>query len=87
MRDWPPPNNSTLIFGLTKFAPPASPHRAAVIANAFEEVLMAIRTHRPELSSVDISRALEIVADRYTVAMATPEFSRATIEYKDAETK
>lgn len=55
-------------------APPD--HRNALLASALEEILAAIAASKSELDSVDISRAIELLADRYMLAMAAPEFSR-----------
>lgn len=57
---------------------PQSPHRSALLRAAFDQVWAAIRARKPELDSVDISRAIEVVADRYILAIPAGEFSRLT---------
>lgn len=65
-----------LSAGAPAAIPPPSPHRSALIAAAFDQVWQAIMQRKPELDAVDISRALEVVADRYVLSYPTVEFSR-----------
>lgn len=69
-----------LSAGAPKSVPPTSPHRSALLRAAFDQVWAAIAARKPELDSVDISRAIEVVADRYILAIPAGEFSRLTTE-------
>lgn len=62
--------------------PPVSPHRSAILAAAFDQVWQAVMQRKPELDAVDISRALEVVADRYVLSYPTVEFSKLDIPTK-----
>ncbi|MDB5505383.1 MAG: hypothetical protein JWR75_21 [Devosia sp.] len=66
--------------GAAASVPPVSPHRSALLGAAFDQVWAAIVARKPELDAVDISRAIEVVADRYILALAASEFSRLTDE-------
>ena len=59
-----------------KTVPPHSAYRSAVLRAAFDQVWAALVARKPELDSVDISHAIEVVADRYILANPVGEFSR-----------
>ena len=65
-----------LSAGAPRSVPPQSPHRSALLRAAFDQVWAAIAARKPELDSVDISHAIEVVADRYILAIPAGEFSR-----------
>ena len=69
-----------LSAGALRSVPPQSPHRSALLRAAFDLVWAAIAARKPELDSVDISRAIEVVADRYILAIPAGEFSHLTTE-------
>ena len=61
-----------------KSVPPQSPHRSALLRAAFDQVWAAVMARKLDVDSVDISRAIEVVADRYILAIPAGEFSRLT---------
>lgn len=69
-----------LSAGAPQSVAPHSPHRSALLRAAFDQVWAAISARKPELDSVDISRAIEVVADRYILAIPAGEFSRLTTD-------
>ena len=63
--------------------PQVSPPRSAQLAAEFDEVWAAIVARKPELDAIDISRAIEVVADRYILTLAASEFSHLIDEAAD----
>ena len=62
---------------------PVSPHHSAMVATEFDQVWAAIVARKPDLDAVDISRAIEVFADRYILRLAASEFTHLIDEATD----
>lgn len=66
-----------------KSAVKASTPNGVLLASAFAQIIAGLKSRKSDLDATDIAQAVELLADRYFLAFATPAFSQISDLHPD----